>query len=111
MIHPTDEARWRELESNAHLPDVQELNRQEILNGTIRVRPKREGGISIVPVGMPESEEPIKVDLPPAPRKTRRAHPGEWPSGVVSHAANTSSMPMRLSASAPGRSPFRDVPT
>ena len=40
MIHPTDEARWRELESNAHLPEVQELIRQEILNGTIRVRPK-----------------------------------------------------------------------
>ena len=35
MIHPTDEARWRELESNAHLADVQELIRQEILNGTI----------------------------------------------------------------------------
>ena len=67
MIHPTDEARWRELESNAHLPEVQELIRQEILNGTIRVRPKREGGISIVPVGMPESEEPIEVEPPPAP--------------------------------------------
>ena len=52
MIHPTDEARWRELESNAHLPDVQELIRQEILNGTIRVRPKRGGGIRIVPVGI-----------------------------------------------------------
>ena len=45
MIHPTDDARWRELESNAHLPEVQELIRQEILNGTIRVRPKRGGGI------------------------------------------------------------------
>ena len=67
MIHPTDEARWRELESNAHLPDVQELIRQEILNGTIRVRPKREGGIRILPVGMPDSEEPIEVEPPPAP--------------------------------------------
>ena len=41
MIHPTDEARWRELESKAHLPEVQELIRQEIQRGTIRVRPKR----------------------------------------------------------------------
>ena len=111
MIHPTDEARWRELESNAHLPDVQELIRQEILNGTIRVRPKPGGGIRIVPVGMPESEEPIEEEPRPPHRKTRRAHPGEWLSGVASHAANTSSMPMSLPASAPGRSPFRDVPT
>ena len=56
MIHPTVEARWRELESNAHLPDVQELIRQEIQSGTIRVRPKPGGGIRIVPVGMAESE-------------------------------------------------------
>jgi hypothetical protein len=67
MIHPTDEARWRELESNAHLADVQELIRQEILNGTIRVRPKRGGGIQIVPVGIPEREEPIEEEPPPAP--------------------------------------------
>ena len=67
MIHPTDEARWRELESNAHLPDVQELIRQEILNGTIRVRPKSGGGIRIVPVGIAEREEPIEVEPPPAP--------------------------------------------
>jgi len=70
MIHPTDEARWRELESNAHLPEVQELIRYEILSGTIRVRPKRGGGIRILPVGIPESEEleePIEVESPPAP--------------------------------------------
>ena len=69
MIHPTDEARWRELESKAHVPDVQELIRQEILSGTIRVRPKRGGGIRILPVGIPESEEleePIEVEPPPA---------------------------------------------
>ena len=67
MIHPTDEARWRELESNAHLLGVQELIRQEILNGTIRVRPKPGGGIRIVPVGIPEREEPIEVEPPPPP--------------------------------------------
>ena len=67
MIHRTDEARWRELESNAHLPEVQELIRQEILSGTIRVRPKPGGGIHILPVGIPEREEPIEVKPPPAP--------------------------------------------
>ncbi len=67
MIHPTDEARWRELESKAHLPEVQELIRYEILSGTIRVRPKPGGGIRIVPVGFPESEKPIEVEPPPAP--------------------------------------------
>ena len=40
---------------------------QEIQSGTIRVRPKPRGGIRIMPVGMPEREEPMEVDLPPAP--------------------------------------------
>ena len=48
MNHPTDKAYWHELESNAHLPDVQELIRQEIERGMIRVRPNREGGIRIM---------------------------------------------------------------
>jgi hypothetical protein len=74
MIHPTDEARWREFESNAHLPEVQELIRQEIQSGTIRVRPKPRGGIQIVPVGMPESEEPIEEE-PPACPIARRDEP------------------------------------
>jgi hypothetical protein len=67
MIHPTDEARWRELESKAHLPEVQELIRQEIQSGTIRVRPTPRGGIRIVPVGIPEREEPTEEEAPPAP--------------------------------------------
>jgi hypothetical protein len=66
MIHRTDEARWRDLESIAHRPEIQELIRQEIQNGTIRVRPKPEGGIRIVPVGQNESEETIEVETPPA---------------------------------------------
>ena len=40
MIHRTDGARWRELESNAHLPEVQESSDKRSLNGTIRVRPE-----------------------------------------------------------------------
>jgi len=67
MIHPTDEARWRELESKAHLPEVQELIRQEVQRGTIGVRPKRGGGIRILPFGIPEKEELIEVKPPPAP--------------------------------------------
>ncbi len=67
MIHQTDDAHWRELERNADLPDVQELFRQEIQRGTIRVRPMRSGGIRIVPVGIPETEERIEAELPPAP--------------------------------------------
>ncbi len=57
MIHAKDEDRWRDLEANAHLPEVQEIIRQEIQNGTIRVRPKPEGGIRILPVRPPEIQE------------------------------------------------------
>jgi hypothetical protein len=67
MARSVDNAYWRDLESHAHLPEVQELIRQEVQQGTIRVRPKPGGGIRIVPVGMPEREEPIEVELPPAP--------------------------------------------
>ena len=67
MIHPTVEARWRELESNAHLPDVQELIRQEIQSGTIRVRPKPGGGIRIVPVGLPENQQLEEMESLPVP--------------------------------------------
>jgi len=48
-------------------PTNLELIREEIPNGTIRVRPKPGGGIRIVPVGVPEREEPIEVEPPPAP--------------------------------------------
>jgi hypothetical protein len=65
MIHRRDEARLRDLESKAHLPDVQKLIRQEIQRGTIRVRPKPGGGICIAPVGMSENDEPIEVEAPP----------------------------------------------
>jgi len=54
MAQSADEADWRDLESNAHLPEVQERIRQEIQRGTIRVRPNSDGGIRIVPVRQPE---------------------------------------------------------
>ncbi len=69
MIHRSDHARWRDLEYTADLPDVQEIIRQEIRCGTIRVRPKRGGGIRILPIGISEKEEPIEVEPPPAPSR------------------------------------------
>ena len=66
MIHRTDEARLRDLESKAHLPEIQEIIQEEIQNGKIRVRPKPGGGICIVPVDMSENDEPIEVEAPPA---------------------------------------------
>jgi hypothetical protein len=59
----------RDLEANAHLPEVQELLQQEIRRGTIRVIPKRGGGIRIVPVGEPETDEPTEAEPLPAPSK------------------------------------------
>ena len=51
------EQRFRDLESHADLPEVQEFIRQEIRKGTIRVLPDRKGGIRIIPVGSPERKE------------------------------------------------------
>ena len=60
-------AYWRDLEAEADRPEVQEFIRQEIQNGTIRVRPKSGGGIRIMPVGVPESGELSEVGPPPFP--------------------------------------------
>jgi hypothetical protein len=67
MAYPTDEARWREPESNAHLPEIQELIRHEIQNGTIRVCPKPGGGLRIVPIPQHESGDPIDDEPPSDP--------------------------------------------
>jgi hypothetical protein len=58
-----DAAYWRDLESNAHLPEVQELIREEIQSGTIRVCPNGKSGIRIMPVDMPQSGQPIEVEI------------------------------------------------
>jgi hypothetical protein len=65
MTDPT----WRDLEANAHLPEVQEIIQQEIRRGTIRVVPKPGGGIRIVPVGEPESDELTETEPLPTPSK------------------------------------------
>jgi hypothetical protein len=67
MIHPKDLTYWRDLESNAHLSEVQEIIRKEIQDGTIRVRPKSGGGICIVPIPRHEGEGPIEDEFPSDP--------------------------------------------
>lgn len=47
MAHWADAARWRDLESNAHRPEVQEHIRRAIKSGTIRVHPNSNGRIRI----------------------------------------------------------------
>ena len=58
MARSGDDADWRGLESQTHVPEVQELIRQEIQKGTIRVRPQPDGGIRIVPVRQAEAQGP-----------------------------------------------------
>jgi hypothetical protein len=58
MARSGDDAYWRDLESHAHLSDVQELIRQEIQKGKIRVRPNPDGSIRIVPIRQLETQEP-----------------------------------------------------
>ncbi len=89
MIHTTDESYWRDLEAKADLPEVQEIIRQEIQIGTIRVRPKPGGGICIVPVSVPEYEEIEKAEALPDPLQGEPRQPGDWPSEVASHAARS----------------------
>ena len=58
MARSGDDAYWRDLESHAHLPEVQELIRQEIQKGTIRVRANPDGSIRIVPVRPSKTQKP-----------------------------------------------------
>jgi hypothetical protein len=50
MARSDDDDYWRDLESHAHLPEVQEIIREEIRKGTIRVRSNPDGSIRIVPL-------------------------------------------------------------
>jgi hypothetical protein len=83
MTQSADDAYWRDLEANAHRPEVQELIREEIQNGTIRVRPNGEGRIRIVPIGMPENEEPIEVGVPPAPSQDEASRSRRAPGRIT----------------------------
>jgi hypothetical protein len=67
MIHRPVEARWRDVESNAHLPEVQEVIREEIRKGTIRVRPNPDGSIRIVPVRPRRKRSPKCSNLAQSP--------------------------------------------
>jgi hypothetical protein len=60
MARLGDNDYWRHLESNAHLPEIQDLIRQEIQQGRIRVRANPDGNIRILPVRPPESQEPTR---------------------------------------------------
>jgi hypothetical protein len=79
MTPSADDAYWRDLEANAHLPDVQELIREEIQSGTIRVCPKGESGIRIMPVDMPESGQPIETEVPRASSQDEASPSGRAP--------------------------------
>ena len=79
MTQSANDAYWRDLEANAHLPDVQELIREEIQSGTIRVCPKGKSGIRIMPVDMPESGQPIEIEVPPAPSQAEASPSGRAP--------------------------------
>jgi hypothetical protein len=67
MTQSTDDAYWRDLESNSHRPEVQELIGEEIQSGTIRVRPKGKSGICILPVHILEGGQPLELESPPSP--------------------------------------------
>jgi len=90
MPHRSDKACWRDLESDAHLPEFQEIIREEIQNGTIRVRPKPGGGILIVPIGSPDNVEVREMEAPPAQSRAetsplRRAVRRRQPAPLIRH--------------------------
>jgi hypothetical protein len=69
MKPQSDQTHWKMLERNAHRPEIQELVRREIQNGTIRVVPGLKGGIRIIP------NDSAKQTAPPA-RESDRESPG-----------------------------------
>jgi hypothetical protein len=79
MTQSADDAYWRDLEANAHRPEVQELIREQIQSGTIRVCPKGESGIRIMPIDMPESGQPIELEVPPAGSQDEASPSGRAP--------------------------------
>jgi hypothetical protein len=50
MRSESADPRWSDLQSKAHLPEVQAVIRREISRGMIRVVPTSGGGILIIPM-------------------------------------------------------------
>ncbi len=65
MTHWAEEARWRDLESNAHLPEVQDHIRHAIKSGTIRVHPNSEGRIRIELIRPDDPDRAYQDKTPP----------------------------------------------
>jgi hypothetical protein len=81
----SDQSRWKALERNAHRPDVQDLIRQEIRNGTIRVVPDLKGGIRIIPTST-EMKTPPPRGCPDAVPPTRSSRSADaWPLPGSAH--------------------------
>ena len=74
MTTPAHEARWRLLEAEAAMPEAQEVIREEIRRGTIRVVPARGGGIRIIPNAPATGEPPSTPDA-----GSRRPAPDDRP--------------------------------
>jgi len=55
--------RWRELQAEADQPEVQEIIRQEISKGTIRVTPGPDGGNRIIPCGTEDRLHPVALPV------------------------------------------------
>jgi hypothetical protein len=64
----TDDALWEMLEAQAHLTDVQEVIRQAIRSGAIRVAARGEG-IKITPCRAPDPEGAVRREAQAAVRR------------------------------------------
>jgi hypothetical protein len=69
MPHRSVEPRWRDRESEIHLPVAQDIIREEIHKRTIRIRPKPGGGVLIVPIDIPDEVE--VRDIQPLPTQSQ----------------------------------------
>jgi hypothetical protein len=79
MAHPKVQSYWGDVEAHAHLPEVQQLIREEIRNGTVRVRTTPDGGIRVMPTGEVKSKELAPME----PQRAKFQNRGtSWPTPV-----------------------------